>query len=258
MVLDKTALVHMPMGVLGAIVAVGVLVLHMLMLVGGVRMRMAHLTVAVFVGMSLGVAVRLGHFVVTLSFVVLARWQGTNRVAATMPGHSRASVFGVEDRIDHQLAHVIVFQPVNHLRAVTAGPHQAGHPQFGQMLRHRRRGLAVIRGRSAGRKATHAAALGNCPYASRRTHRLLNALRDRSLYAQPGRSSAPAELNSRRFNPLPRLIEDIVSSKNLVAHAAGPRHRNNLLLRGFVSLSAAEGFSLARGGHSWPGLRVRM
>ena len=65
MVLGQTALVHMPVGVLCAIVAVGVLVLHMLMLVGGVHVRMGHLTVAVFVGMSLGVAMRLSHFVVT-------------------------------------------------------------------------------------------------------------------------------------------------------------------------------------------------
>jgi len=68
-----------------------------------------------------------------------------------------------------------------------------------------------------------------------------------------------AELNSRRFNPLPRLIEDIVSSKNLVAHAAGPRHHNNLLSRGFrESFCRGRLLTGARGGHSWPGLRVRM
>ena len=80
MVLDKTALVHMPMGVLGAIVAVGVLVLHMLMLMRGVCVCMGHPTMAVFVGMRLGVAMSLSHFVVT--FLCCAGPLGRARTAS--------------------------------------------------------------------------------------------------------------------------------------------------------------------------------
>ena len=55
--------------------------------------------------------------------------------------NSRAGVFGVEHRIHHELAHVLVLQAVEDGGPGPPGTHQPGHPQFGQMLGHRRRGL---------------------------------------------------------------------------------------------------------------------
>ncbi len=63
-----------------------------------------------------------------------------------VPGHSRTSVFGVEDRIGNELAHMIVFQPVDHLRAFATSADEARHPQLGQVLRYRRGGFTDVVG----------------------------------------------------------------------------------------------------------------
>ena len=50
-------------------------------------------------------------------------------------------MLGVEHRVADQSRHMVVLHPVEHLRALSAGAHESGHPQLGQMLRHRRCGL---------------------------------------------------------------------------------------------------------------------
>jgi len=50
-------------------------------------------------------------------------------------------VFGIVHGIAHQPSYVLVLQPVEDLGPFTPGPHQPGHPQLGQVLRHRRRRL---------------------------------------------------------------------------------------------------------------------
>lgn len=61
-------------------------------------------------------------------------------------GHSRTSVFGVENRIGNELAHMIVLQPVDHLRAFATSADEARHPQLGQVLRYRRAGFTDVLG----------------------------------------------------------------------------------------------------------------
>ncbi|AQA21722.1 transcriptional regulator, ArsR family domain protein [Rhodococcus sp. MTM3W5.2] len=65
-------------------------------------------------------------------------------VGAVMSWHARAGVLGVEHRVGHQLAHVVVLEPIEHCRALAARPHQTRHPQLRQVLRHRRRRLADV------------------------------------------------------------------------------------------------------------------
>jgi hypothetical protein len=45
-----------------------------------------------------------------------------------------ASVLGVEDGVLHQLADVLVLDPVEHLIPLPTGSDQAGEPQFGEVL----------------------------------------------------------------------------------------------------------------------------
>jgi hypothetical protein len=56
--------------------------------------------------------------------------------------HPRSGVLGVAYGIDDKLANVFVFQAVEDRGAGSARADQSGHPQLGQMLGHRRRGLA--------------------------------------------------------------------------------------------------------------------
>ncbi len=63
-----------------------------------------------------------------------------------MAGHSRSCMLGMEDRVDDQLADVIVLEPVDDLRARLAGADQPRHAQFGEVLRHRRCRLGHIVG----------------------------------------------------------------------------------------------------------------
>ena len=51
-------------------------------------------------------------------------------------------MLGVVHGVGDELADVVVLEPVEHLRALPAGAHQARHPQLRQVLRHRRRRLA--------------------------------------------------------------------------------------------------------------------
>jgi len=51
-------------------------------------------------------------------------------------------VLRVKDRILDQRPHVRAFDPVEHLRSGSTGPHQPAHPQLRQMLRHRSGRLA--------------------------------------------------------------------------------------------------------------------
>jgi hypothetical protein len=56
-----------------------------------------------------------------------------------------------DDREDEQPGQILdpaepVGVPPGHLGALAAGTHQVRHPQLGQMLRHRRRGLADATG----------------------------------------------------------------------------------------------------------------
>lgn len=55
-------------------------------------------------------------------------------------------MFGVENGVDDELADVVVLQPVENCRALAAGANQPRHAEFGQVLRHRRRGLADMFG----------------------------------------------------------------------------------------------------------------
>jgi hypothetical protein len=55
-------------------------------------------------------------------------------------------VLGVVHGVGDELTDVVVLQPVEHLGALAAGTHQVRHPQLGQVLRHRRRGLADAAG----------------------------------------------------------------------------------------------------------------
>ncbi len=50
-------------------------------------------------------------------------------------------VLGVVHCIGDELADVNVHEPVEHLGALATGPHQSRHPQYGEVLRHRRRRL---------------------------------------------------------------------------------------------------------------------
>ena len=63
-------------------------------------------------------------------------------------------VFGVVHRIDDQLADMFVFQAVEDRGALAAGAHQPRHPQLGQMLRYRWRGLAQLFGEFVDRQLT--------------------------------------------------------------------------------------------------------
>ena len=52
-----------------------------------------------------------------------------------------AGVLGVVHGVADQPGHVLVLQPVEHLRPLPSGAHQPGHSQLGQVLRDRRRRL---------------------------------------------------------------------------------------------------------------------
>jgi hypothetical protein len=51
-----------------------------------------------------------------------------------MARDARAGVLGVEDGVDNELSHVIVFQAVENRRPLATGPYQPGHPQLGEVL----------------------------------------------------------------------------------------------------------------------------
>jgi hypothetical protein len=55
-------------------------------------------------------------------------------------------VLGVEHRVGDQLPDVVILEGIEDRGALAAGADQSRHPQFGQMLRHRRRGLADVLG----------------------------------------------------------------------------------------------------------------
>lgn len=55
---------------------------------------------------------------------------------------SAGGVLGVEHRVGHELADVVVLQAIEHLGSLAPGAHQARHPEFGQVLGHRGGGLA--------------------------------------------------------------------------------------------------------------------
>ncbi len=67
-------------------------------------------------------------------------------------GNSRSCVLGVEDRIANELAHMIVLQSVDHLRAFATSADEPRHPQLGQVLRYRRGGFTDVVGELVNRQ----------------------------------------------------------------------------------------------------------
>lgn len=61
---------------------------------------------------------------------------------AVMPRQAWTRMLGIEDRVGNQLAHMVVLEAIEHGGAFTTGSHQSSHPQFRQVLRHRRCGLS--------------------------------------------------------------------------------------------------------------------
>jgi len=57
-----------------------------------------------------------------------------SRIIAVMRRHTGTCVLCVEDRVDHELANVLVLEAVVDGRARTTGPYKPCHPQLRQML----------------------------------------------------------------------------------------------------------------------------
>ncbi len=98
-------------------------------------------------------------------------------IVAVMPWDPGTGVFGVEDGVDDELAHVVVLQAVEDRRAVPTGAHQASHPQLGEVLGDRRCRFADMLGEfvdrhfavGQGPQHLHAGGVGQHPEHSRPT-----------------------------------------------------------------------------------------
>ena len=147
MVLCELALMDVWMAVLdAAIMGVLMLVFDVFVVVRTVGVGVTGRSVRVLVGVHLG----LGHEIASPSgdFARLGRAGhfADRWVVTVMSRNSGTCVFGVENGVDDELADMVVLQPVEHCRALAAGANQPRHAEFGQVLRHRRRGLADMFG----------------------------------------------------------------------------------------------------------------
>lgn len=151
MIVCHFALMDMGMSVLAAVVMLmAVLVLHVVVVVHSVRVGVARRAVRVLVCVDvLGGNVLRCHDFVPFGVTSADRPTGCFSelsLIAMVARNSGAGMLGVVDRIDDELADMVVLQPVENLRPLPPGPDEPRHAQLREVLRHRRSGLSDVLG----------------------------------------------------------------------------------------------------------------